>query len=330
MTGPLAVEHLAGLGDWIRGSAPRSSLPFRFVSSAPTPALRELLAADLSAATDGLFAHHELDSIAALARIQPQPWESEVLSAPAFSLNAWLFADPCELSPAALDALIQGALHSVRHPGESVLVAAKCWASDIPLVHALERNGFLLMDTAVDVLYDPIVGKRTESVSTPLPDGLALRLAGPEDSAALRALAGLAFARHFGRFHSDPRIGRERATVVYQEWICACLDGWADFVFVVEDLATKELAGFSAWKRPSARAQSLQLPLGHYSIGAVSPAFSGRGLFKNLTLAGTKALGENLAVEGPTHLHNLAVQRGYLSLGWKIADSRHTFHAWLE
>lgn len=33
--------------------------------------------------------------------------------------------------------------------------------------------------------------------------------------------------------------------------------------------------------------------------------------------------------EGPTHVHNLPMQQGYLKLGRQIMDSRLWFHQWL-
>ena len=330
MSGEVAAESLPALGDWISNHAPRRSLPYRFVASASTDALRGLLAADLLGSTGRIFTLPGAEAPAALVRIQSQPWDSSVLSVPAYSLNAWLFAEADEVDAGELAALVRRALDSVTRPGEPAMVAAKCWVSDIPLVHAFERNGFLLMDTAVDVVRDRATAGGKGRITSAQPEGFALRLATRDDIAALRDLATKAFAQHFGRFHSDPRIGRERATGIYADWIAACVEGWADFVFLAEEVPTRAVAGFSAWKKPSERAFSLDLALAHYSIGAVSPDFSGRGLFKSLTLAGMEALGPDVAIEGPTHLHNLAVQRGYLALGWKIADSRQTFHAWLE
>jgi hypothetical protein len=35
-------------------------------------------------------------------------------------------------------------------------------------------------------------------------------------------------------------------------------------------------------------------------------------------------------IEGPTHIGNHAVQRGYLRLGWRIAGAQHSFHKWLK
>lgn len=326
----VAARNLLALRDWILHGAPRRSLPYRFVLSAPTNALRSLLAADVLEATGRLFALPNPENPDALVRIQPQPWDSSVLSVPAYLLNAWLFSDAGKVDADDLAELIRKALDSVRRPGEPAMVAAKCWVSDISLIHAFQRNGFLIMDTAVDVVRDREPADVEGHITPAQPEGFILRLAAREDTEALRDLATKAFAHHYGRFHSDPRIGRERATGIYADWIAACVEGWADFVFLAEELATRTVAGFSAWKKPSERERSLGIALAHYSIGAVSPDFSGRGLFKSLTLSGMGVLGPDLAIEGPTHIHNLATQSGYLALGWKIADSRHSFHTWLE
>ena len=118
------------------------------------------------------------------------------------------------------------------------------------------------------------------------------------------------------------------ATRIYEEWIVSCAKGWADSVYVVTN--GKRVAGYSAWKKPSAVDVSHGFRLGHYSIGAVHPDFFGRGLFKALTHAGMEGLCEFADwIEGPTHIENHPVQRGYLRLGWQIGGAQHSFHKWL-
>jgi len=34
-------------------------------------------------------------------------------------------------------------------------------------------------------------------------------------------------------------------------------------------------------------------------------------------------------IEGPTHVNNYPVQRGYTKLLWRICDAHHSFHKWL-
>ncbi|MBX7184854.1 MAG: hypothetical protein K1Y01_06880, partial [Vicinamibacteria bacterium] len=138
-----------------------------------------------------------------------------------------------------------------------------------------------------------------------------------------------AFADHFGRFHSDPKLGPQASVKIYERWIESCLDGWTDWVVLAEVAGT--IAGYTAWKRPTPREASHGIGLGHYSIGAVHPDYFGRGLFSALTLKGSSLL-EGLVqrIEGPTHVNNYGVQRGYLRLGWRIEDAHHSFHKWLK
>jgi len=328
---PILPQQTEKIKESVLSSWPRCGLPLRFVSSVPTESLRSLLFDDLnkSLENDGarLFAQYDRNTLIAIALVQPQTWESRVLGVSVFTLQVACCATANALNQAPL---IESSLDYIRTISENALVTARCWTSESSLIHDFERKGFLLMDTAVDVIYYQRLVLQPSDALPVLPLGLALRLAVPADEEALRDLAGRSFSGHFGRFHADPRLGRQMGTKVYQEWIASCLNGWANYVFLVEDVETMKPVGFSAWKEPSALEQSLGLMLGHYSIGAVSPHYAGRGVFKVLTHAGMRALINCQAIEGPTHIHNLPVQRGYQSLGWMIADSRHTFHAWIN
>jgi hypothetical protein len=328
---PILSNQISDNIESFTATCARSVLPFRFISTALTEALRRLLFQNICESIElngaQFFSQHEQNSIASLAIVQPQPWESNVLGVNVFSLQVLSCSTAINFNNVEL---VKVALDSVRAKSAVALVTARCWTSDISLIHDFQRNGFLLMDTAVDVVYSSNARRPHNVADSSLPPDLRLRLATLEDQEELQNLAGMAFSGHFGRFHSDPRLGDNLGTKVYQQWILSCLNGWADYVFLVEDLQTQKPVGFSAWKKPSSSEQSLGLALGHYSIGAVSPSYSGRGIFKKLTLAGMQALGSCQAIEGPTHIHNLAVQRGYQSLGWTVADSRHTFHAWID
>ena len=145
----------------------------------------------------------------------------------------------------------------------------------------------------------------------------------------LERLAEASFKNHFGRYHSDPRIPLEKAIQVYVEWMRSCIRGYADFILVAE--IDKRIAGVSTWKKASILEKDLSLRISHYNIGAVHPDFSGMGLFSNLTYAGMQIFKDSAdIIEGPTHVNNYPVQRGYQRLGWQVFDARHSFHKWLD
>ena len=328
---PISSNQIPDILRSFTSKCSRSTLPYRFIATASTESLRSLLTQNVIESVGfneaQIFSQHEQNSLVSLAIVQPQPWESNILGVSVFTLQVLSCSTAINIDNSEL---IKGALDSVRAKSQVALVTAKCWTSDVSLIHSFQRNGFLLMDTAVDVVYCPNDHRTQNAFDSTLPSDLRFRLATLKDQEELQNLSGMAFSKHFGRFHADPRLGNNLGTKVYQQWILSCLNGWADYVFLAEDLKTQKPVGFSAWKKPSSAEQSLGVALGHYSIGAVAPCYSGKGIFKKLTLSGMRALSCCQAIEGPTHIHNLAVQRGYQSLGWTVADSRHTFHAWID
>jgi ribosomal protein S18 acetylase RimI-like enzyme len=199
---------------------------------------------------------------------------------------------------------------------------------DTALIHGLESNGFLLMDTLLNFVCDC----RASGLSghpQQLSEDFVVRLATPSDIESLAETARSSFAGHFGRFHADPRIGHAAATMIYEEWIRSCMKGWADWILVA--IHGDRVAGYSAWKKPIALDQRHGIRLGHFSIGAVHPDFFGRGLFGALTRGGMEQLRSSADwIEAPTHIANHGVQRGFVRLGWRIAGAQHSFHKWLK
>ena len=255
----------------------------------------------------------------------PSPWESAILGKSMWAIRHIETDSGAVDSNAVARGLVAEINRRAKTQGADFLLC-KISASNPVAIHALESNNFLLMDSVLDFVCDC---QKTPAEGPPLPTGVAIRLASPADADALAQTARTSFAEHFGRFHSDPRIGRTSAIRIYEEWIRSCVKGWADWVFV----ATRgdEIAGYSAWKKISALDARHGLRLGHYSIGSVHPAFFGHGIFTALTRAGMTELSSSAEwIEGPTHIENIAVQRGYLRLGWRIAGARHSFHKWLK
>jgi ribosomal protein S18 acetylase RimI-like enzyme len=255
------------------------------------------------------------------------PWETDVIGHRTASVGSLIVRPDADGKSEALDGLLAGVIERAAAEGTEYL-SCKVHADDAPAIHALERQGFLLMDTLLDYVCDLAGEGAVGLAAPPLPQGAVLRPAEESDRDELMAVARACFRDYFGRVHSDERIPRDRATRMYEQWIPASYGGWADWMLVAE--LDGRIAGYSIWRRPQALEERLGIPLGHYSIGAVHPDFSGRGLFRALTGAGMR-LFDGLAryLEGPTHAANLPVQRAYARLGWRIGDVRHSFHRWL-
>ena len=203
------------------------------------------------------------------------PWESGVLGKRMAAVKH-MAAMPEKEHSRILEALVSRALAYTRDRNYDFLLC-KSYTDDSPRIHALERQGFLLVDTLLDFVVDLRRVPPAIQPAPAVPVDVELRFAGPGDLAGLVEVSRRAFASHPGRFHSDSRLGPECGRIIYERWIESCLNGWADWVVVAETAG--RIAGYSAWKRPSDREARHQLDLGHYSIGAVHPDFFGRGLF---------------------------------------------------
>jgi ribosomal protein S18 acetylase RimI-like enzyme len=266
-------------------------------------------------------------TISGLVICTPLSWESPLLGKSMWAIkHIGVASQPGDASSVASSVVAEVVRRVSDREGDFLLCRAM--PSDTAIIHALESNGFLLMDTLLNFLSDcrdrGSIARRQEA-----PEGFELRLATASDIEPLAKVAHSSFADHFGRFHADTRLGRSAATRIYQEWIRSCANGWADWVVV----ATRgdRIAGYSAWKKPSPLDERHGIRLGHYSIGAVHPDFFGRGLFTALTHAGMEQVYSSADwIEAPTHIANYPVQHGFLRLGWRITGAQHSFHKWLK
>ncbi len=236
-------------------------------------------------------------TVCGLAVCAPLAWESPLLGKSMWTIKHICVAIQRSDRISIATGLVGETLRRIGARDADFLLC-KAMPSDTDVIYALESNGFLLIATSSDV-------------------------------ELLAQVAHSSFAGHFGRFHADPRIGHAAATKIYEEWIRSCANGWADWIVVA--MHDDRIAGYSAWKKPAELDQRHGIRLGHFSIAAVHPDFSGRGLFTALTRAGMEQLCSSADwIEAPTHIDNHAVQRGFLRLGWRIAGAQHSFHKWLK
>ncbi len=285
--------------------------------------IRELLSSESAI---GIIAETS-GTIFGLVVCTPLSWESPLLGKSMWAIkHLGVASGPDDASFVASSLVAEVVRRVADRDGDFLLCRAI--PSDTAIIHALESNGFLLMDTVLNFVFDC----RTNGSGChrqQIPESFELRLATTSDIEPLAEVAHASFASHFGRFHADPRIGRAAAARIYQEWIRSCANGWADWIVVA--IHGGRIVGYSAWKKPSALDARHGIRLGHYSIGAVHPDFFGRGLFTALTHAGMEEVCSSADwIEAPTHVDNHAVQRGFLRLDWRIAGAQHSFHKWLK
>ena len=266
------------------------------------------------------------DLIEGLVFYSDSPWDTKVIGRRVGILKHLAVADSSSHSK-VLDDLIE---EVIRHAASRGIECLTCKIQPLQFraIHALERHGFLLMDTVLDFVFD---FSRTplESLSIPKrPKGVSTRLARPEDLPEVLALNEKAFANYYGRYNSDPQMPRQAETKVYGEWVRSSFRGWADWILVAELEGT--IAGYGVWRKASALEARHSLDIVHYNLAGIHPAFSGRGLYTALALDGMR-MAQSFAtqLDGPVHVSNYPVHRALLKLGWMITGVKHSFHKWL-
>ncbi|HEV8118261.1 MAG TPA: hypothetical protein VGQ32_07030 [Thermoanaerobaculia bacterium] len=286
----------------------------------------EEIRADLESPGSQLLLARPRGRTAGLAVVADLAWESRVLGRRMKGIRHLAAAGAAAERAPVLDRLVHEAVRRAEEEGVECLVH-RCPADDVPAIHALERRGFLLMDTLMDYVVNLETAGRSFTMPLP-PAGTRIRLAVPGDLDGLVDVSRRAFAGHFGRFHADERIPPEDAARVYEEWIRSCMEGWADWILVAD--AGGKVAGYTAWKKPSSLETRLGIELAHFSIGAVAPENSASGLFGAMTGAGMRLMMDHAArrIDGPMHASQIPVQRAFASLGWRVAGARHAFHRW--
>lgn len=199
------------------------------------------------------------------------------------------------------------------------MVTARVDVGALDRVHALEADGYRLMDTLVYYMR-PLA----ELPPPPtLPEGASLRRATPADAPHVTEVASAAFSGYFGHYHADPGLDNTAANAAYVEWaetstrrcgpetpvLLACRDGG--------------VTGFLTLRRNAG-------PDSEIVLNAVSPEARKGGMYTALVcraLQEGRAMGSERMIVS-TQINNYPVQRVWARLGFTHSHSFYTFHKW--
>src|SRR5439155_4577103 len=251
------------------------------------------------------FVSRAADRINGLVLYGDSPWDTKVIGEPVAVIKYFVGtgADDSRVLDQLLDEVQRHAASRDIH-----LLTCKVQPLQFAAIHALERYGLLLMDTLLDFFFD---FSRTPFEKLSLPqrlDGLHVRLANPEDLPDLLALTETAFAKHFGRYNSDPKMPAGTGTKVYQEWVRSSFTGAADWILIAE--VNDQIAGYSVWKKASALEVKHCFDIARCTLAGIHPEFFGRGLYTTLTFEGMR-IAQQFAnhLDGPAHVSHYPVHR---------------------
>lgn len=284
------------------------------------------IARDLKNECSAAFASWTEHRINGLVLYGDSPWDTKVIGKSVAVIKYLVEAGADDSR--VLDQLLHEVLRHAAGRGIDLL-SCKVQPLQFAAIHALERHGFLLMDTLLNYFFD-FSHTPFDTINPPRRlDGLHVRLANPQDLAELLALTEIAFAKHFGRYNSDPKMPAGTGTKVYQEWVRSSFSGASDWILIAE--VNDKIAGYSVWKKASALESKHSFDVAHCTLAGIHPEFFGRGLYTTLTFEGMR-IAQQFAnrLVLPAHARHYPVHRANLKLGWKIAGVRHSFHKWFQ
>lgn len=182
-------------------------------------------------------------------------------------------------------------------------VTTRIKATDFSTIHALESQGFRLVDGYI-VLEANVGGG---DISENIREGTL------EDAEDLQKIAGSSFSQT--RFYNDPQIKKYQADKVYSEWVKnSLLKKVADLVLVWTEAG--KIYGFTSIKKN-----------GNIALIAVSGEKQGKGIGKLLVKAALAKFSQwgvkSSSIE--TQMTNIPALRTYIACGYKITESRLTF-----
>ena len=213
--------------------------------------------------------------------------------------------------------MVAPALEWCRKEGVRLLIA-RCEGSDWPTAHALEKNGFLLMDTLV--YYSRRVSVNISEVDVP---GVSFRQANLGDANAVKQAAARAFANYQGHYHNDPLLPAEKCNAVYSDWAYRSVvnNAVADAVFL--GLVQGKVAGFIALRKTGEREADIPL-------NGVVPEFQRRGIYRALLAQALTWCHRQGVVQCSisTQLTNIPPQKAWVRMGFEPSRAVHTFHKW--
>jgi hypothetical protein len=217
-----------------------------------------------------------------------------------------------------LDASLESIDAAARGMRVAMLVV-RLSSRKLQTVHALETNGFRLMDTLA--VYSCRLGE--SSVLGEVPEGVTTRLAVPSDADAVERIARDAFSNYHGHYHCDPRLDQGAATESYVDWarrsivqpppgvgaLLACKDG--------------AVVGFLTYRMNS----DVE---GELLLNGISPSYRKIGV-NGLVIGRVKDIvfsSGRSSLMTMTQITNVAAQRVWVRQGFLPEHSYYTFHKW--
>lgn len=252
------------------------------------------------------FTEHVLDRPALTLRYHLVPWDAPILGQPVAAISAIDVRDDAQarLELAAFQQWI----------ADQRVVLASCRLPQAKLRECslLESIGFRF----IELNYQPRI-ERLQDQDLAATEGFDIRLADPEDAAAIGEIAGQIF--DVGRFHLDPMVGPEIGNRRYRTW---ALNAFANpKQSVVKCLEAGRIVAFFVVESPAPDHR-------FWSLTALAPGLGGRGLGRRVWRAMLRWHQQDGVQTVSTSIssHNTPVHNLYVRLGFHFPPPAVTLH----
>lgn len=316
------MEQLDTLGPLLRGYP---YLAYRSLRDVTSTELADVAVATIEAtlrSDDDNAAYVAMDGATpvGVSGLRLLPWDTQLFKKKMAMVSPLLATGSYDQQAAILGALLSRINGRCRHLKIEHL-SIRIDASDVACRHALEADGFRLMDTLITYWFD-FAATPMHSVDYPFP----IREQTERDIEPIVDLARQSFVNYVDRFHSDPTLANTDCDELYARWARnSCYRLVADWVSVAE--AEGEVVGFSTRKYHREVQAFLRRSFGEIVLTCVSSRARRGGVYTSLNHEGLRWFhGKVDIAQVMTQLENVAVQRAMTGLGFKPVGARHTFH----
>jgi ribosomal protein S18 acetylase RimI-like enzyme len=199
------------------------------------------------------------------------------------------------------------------------LLIARCDLADLKAAQAMEKKGFLLMDTLVYYRFDLI--KR----AIPADNGVVrVRPIRSDEEGEIITVARESFRGYFGHYHADQRLDRYKCDEAYADWARKAFASRDSENFLVGEIDGRVIA-FGVLRMNTADE-------GEMFLGGIHPDFQGQGIYHSFLCKGMEwclSKGAKKMIIS-TQLKNISVQKVLIKLGFEICRGYYTYHKWFD
>jgi ribosomal protein S18 acetylase RimI-like enzyme len=202
---------------------------------------------------------------------------------------------------------------------EVVLLIARCNMADLEAAQAMEKQGFLLMDTLV--YYNLDLAKKP----VPFDNGVAhFRPIRIEEEEEMISVAKESFRGYFGHYHADQRLDKYKCNEAYADWARKAFVSRSSENFLIAEIDGRVVAfGVFRINDPDE---------GELFLGGIHPDFQGQGIYNSFLFRAMEWCSSRNAKRMviSTQLNNLAVQKVLTRFGFEISRGYYTYHKWFD